>query len=273
MEELREHFEPIIAQQEDDYNEKFCLDTQVQVRNVTKEVPLQTSPILNAIKAQNKTLTNAILASNKAILESNQSLVEAIQSSRKAPSAFEAVNWTPIVQGLATGFAQAFGAQISFPTTPAPEAPLVTPATPEQTPGEVQVLRQEVKQLTNTVNTLAKTVANISQQPAIPDAIVQLMNKQDQRIDRLESMLTAFMQAQIRKDPNNGSNDSGSTPASSTPPASSPSESTPTAPAVPSANSSSSSTPNSPNSLVPKLTPATEAMVQEHGKRGYQLYI
>ena len=46
MQALREHFEPIIAQQEDDYNEQFCLDTQVQVRNISKvEAPIQISPI------------------------------------------------------------------------------------------------------------------------------------------------------------------------------------------------------------------------------------
>ena len=86
---LREHFEPIIAQQEDDYNDKFCLNTQVQVRNITKdEKLLQTAPILKAIKSQNKTITNAILESNKAI-------VEAIKSTRTDPSPRGGVNWTP----------------------------------------------------------------------------------------------------------------------------------------------------------------------------------
>ena len=238
MEALRDHFEPIIAQQEDDYNDKFCLNTQVQVRNITKdEKLLQTAPILKAIKSQNKTITNAILESNKAI-------VEAIKSTRTDPSPWGGVNWTPIVQGLATGFAQSLGAQVSFPTTPSPSA--TTPAA--QTPGEVQELRKEIQQLTNTVNTLAQTVSNMSQQPVIPDAIVQLINKQDQRLDRLESMFTQFMQAQIRNGSNNGSNDSGSTPASSTPLA-------PAAPSVPPAPSG-----------APPVSPATQGMVQDQAK-------
>lgn len=57
---------------------------------------------------------------------------------------------------------------------------------------------------------------------------------------KLESMFTQFMQAQIRKGSNNGSNDSGSTPPAS------------------------SSSPASPAGPTPLASPATMAMVQEH---------
>jgi ElaB/YqjD/DUF883 family membrane-anchored ribosome-binding protein len=186
-----------------------------------------------------------------------QEVVKAIKTlpsgTTPAPSPLGGVNWGPIIQGLATGVAQAFGVQVSFPTTPSPtDAPAAaTPTT--QKPGEVQELRQEIKQLTDTVNTLAQTVTNLAQQPAqqaIPDVITQLFAKQDQRLIRLESMFTQFMQAQIRNSSNNGSNESGSTPPAS--------PSSPAAPASPAG-------PASPNGgPTPLASPATMAMVQEH---------
>jgi len=136
MTKFREHFNPFIVKLEDDYNDKFCGETRIKIRNFTdsynaKDIPSPSlkpsrakapsqTQILQAMQQQ----TNAILESNR---ESNRAILEAMKASQPA------LNWQPIVQGALTGLAQAFGAQLSFPS-PVP----TTPSTPPQAPGEVQ---------------------------------------------------------------------------------------------------------------------------------------
>ena len=224
MQALREHFEPIIAQQEDDYNEQFCLDTQVQVRNLTKvEGPVQISPILNAIKSQNKTITNAIL-------KSNQAIVEAIQTSKPAPSPLTEVNWTPLIQAVATGLAQAFGAQVSFPTTPSPTTAPAAVSSAAQTPGEVQTLNTRLDRLEQLIQ------QHLPQHPAqsqVPQEIISRLNKLEKMVvnqveaqtqltntvNTLTKAVTQLIQSQASNGSNNGSNNSGSSPAAPATPA------------------------------------------------------
>ena len=53
-----------------------------------------------------------------AILESNHLILEAIKASSQ-PSFFGNINWAPIIQGVASAVAPAFGVTVSFSAPPA----------------------------------------------------------------------------------------------------------------------------------------------------------
>lgn len=108
METLREHFEPIITAQEEEYNERFYLDTQVQILNLTKEgeAPSHSPKSFQKSSNLNSQILQAMQQQTNAILESNRVILEGIKSITQRPSPLGGVDWTPIIQGALTGLAK-----------------------------------------------------------------------------------------------------------------------------------------------------------------------
>jgi hypothetical protein len=136
MQALREHFEPIIAQQEDEYNEDFCLETRVKIVNLfgvysssttqtsktTKTRTTQSAMILEAIQQSNVSMQ----AQTNAILQSNAQILEAMRSQTQAPT----INWTPLIQAVATAIPAVVGVSVQPVQTPATQ-PITQTPTPQ----------------------------------------------------------------------------------------------------------------------------------------------
>src|ERR1044072_7029477 len=170
MNKLREHFEPFIVKMEDDYNEEFCGETRIKIRNVTEtgvpspvpksRTPSQTSQILQAMQTMQNTQLQAMQTQTNALLE-------AIKVSQPAPSPLGGINWQPIIQGALTGVAQSFGAQVSFPsptttqTTAASES-VDKSSTFKAMQTQLESLTTSVSQQSKNLESLTTTVQQLS---------------------------------------------------------------------------------------------------------------
>jgi hypothetical protein len=145
-------------------------------------------------------------------------------------------NWSPVVQGLVSGVAAAFGGTVNFPSaTPTPSFPSSAPvATPTAFDTQISTLEAKVETLTSTVNRLANSQ--------------KLANSQISSLTSNMNTLSATLQAFIAASTPKGSSDSNGSSSSSNEPGSS----TPAAPTP-----SFSSQKNSPPviSTLPEVTP------------------
>lgn len=202
----------------------------------------QISPILNAIKYQNKTITNTILESNKAIVEAikdsqplpSSQILQAMQTMQETQIAqtnaiLEAVkssqfNWEPLITVGTTLVDRVIDrllpSQPGVPvqSTPTPTSPMTsaapTPAEVQVSPATDPVILARLDQLSSAVEQLAQTQAHQSK------TIEQLA----QGFNTLTQLVAATTGA-----PSNGSSTPPATPAAPT-----------GAPSVPPAPSSSS---------------------------------
>jgi hypothetical protein len=93
MQILIEHFNPIITDHENDYNEEFCIDTRVEILNISEGSSPPASKHVNNANA----VLEAMQAQTNAILQSNAQILEAIKVQSTSPLA--GLNWTNIAQG------------------------------------------------------------------------------------------------------------------------------------------------------------------------------
>lgn len=250
MEEMINHFQPIITKLEEDYNEDFCGQTRVKIRSLplTPTAP----PALSRPKRSSGSQTQVILESNRQLLEAMQAqtnafiqaqttqsnaILEAIKA-QPQPSLISGVDWTPLLQGALSVAAQALGVQV--PT----QAPAQQSAA--QGPGEDQAINTRLEKLEQLIQQLAQPQA----QPQVPQEILSRLDKLESIVANQAQAQTAMMQAitQLAKsktsNSNNGSNDS-------TPPSTPPSS-----PAPPSTSSGTSMPTISSAPALPEIIPA-----------------
>lgn len=234
MSKFRDHFEPLIVKLEDDYNDEFCGETRIKRRNYTDSCNTKKVPSPSRTKAPSQIL-EAMQQQTGAILESNRAILEAIKLSQPT------LNWQPIIQGALTGLAQAFGAQVSFPSPPP-----TTLSTPPQTPDEIKVLRLEIQEMRQVITQQGQRFEQAITEIAQAQAQQQQANVQmTQAITQLTQVIT---QAIGQTSSNNGSkNSNGFTPPSS------PSDSS-AAPATPVSKKSPPAAPAAPKSSLPEIT-------------------
>lgn len=272
MDALRNHFEPIIASEEEDYNEAFCIDTRIKIVNLTdvnsskapKTRSSQTNVILQTMQQtmqQQAQQTNSIIT---AMQQQTQAILTAIQSqSQQSP-----VNWTPLIQAVATAVPAMVGVPVQLATTTATPTATATPTpTPTQIPAvstatptsavnaskdlltqaqvEALIQRQAPQQTSRQVDEmqeLKSLIKNMKQELLVQRQEAQ--RQQEQFQTQLQAMQSTIFQlsqgfntlsqivAATTGSHSNGSNGSNgsSTPVSSTPVT--PSDSSPAAPAA-----------------------------------------
>jgi hypothetical protein len=174
LDRLEEAFMPILQQMEEEYNEDFNLDTRVKIRDLgpieptkapapaprkTRVPATQTNVILQAMQDNNKTMLQAMQAQTDAMLQ-------AFKTQQTQPT----LNWTPLIQAVASAVPAMVGVPVSIaqpvPTTapPAPVAPTatITPqpaATASTDPGllaQLDSLAKGQASLAQRLNTLAQ---------------------------------------------------------------------------------------------------------------------
>jgi len=120
MEALREHFEPIIASAEDEYNEEFCTDTRIKIVKLTDVE--SSKPLLLELNLLKLLLKFFKLCKqfkpNKHLKPNTNAILEAIKVQNQPSS----INWTPLIQAVAT----AIPAMVGVPSGPA-SAPISAP--------------------------------------------------------------------------------------------------------------------------------------------------
>lgn len=214
MQALREHFEPIIAQQEDDYNEEFCLETRVKIVNLTgvdsssatkttKTRTTQSALILEAIQQSNATMQSQ----SNAILQSNAQILEAMKSQSQA----SAINWAPLIQAVAIAIPAVVGVQVAplqTPTpTPTPAAPVIT--TLPSTDPILARLETKLEAVSNTVAQLQTATSPTPSTPPITDLILAKLEALTNTVNNLSqgfNTLTQIVaQMQASGNPSNGS--------------------------------------------------------------------
>jgi hypothetical protein len=195
MQALREHFEPFIVQQEEDYNDKFVSDTRVNLLNVSKD------DIISQASSRRVSPNTQVLEAIHTLVQSQNTTLEAIKALASAPPQ-PPLNWQPIIQAVISGVAQSFGAQVSFPVsstsqqTPAASAPVeaqVAPALEAKLdklsstvarflgskaglrPCGTQGQAQTIVQLSQTVDTLSQGFNSLSQTIAQQGKILELL--------------------------------------------------------------------------------------------------
>ena len=242
MNYLREWLEPLIENFEEQSGGGgvggFSPRTYIRVTDITglpepEVIPYSASPanvayikdVDKAAKAVKRRATSSqaqTLEALKTIAQGQTTILEAIKASQPTQTAQTTLDWTPIVQGVITAVAPAFGLNMTSPL------PI--------TPGEVQVGPQ-IQALESRLNTVEQILANQNQTlETLSSTLAQLAQGQAQQGKALELLTQLVAQ---KKTP---SNDSGSTP-----------------PAAPSSNSNNG--PKGSASLAPPAsTPASNTL-------------
>jgi hypothetical protein len=107
IEAIQAHFEPILVQMEDDYNEQFDLETRIKITDIgPSKSPAHPSPQFKSSATRGSSQTNSILtamqAQTQALLEANKAQTNAFLESIKslapqpAPQALS-TNWEPLI--------------------------------------------------------------------------------------------------------------------------------------------------------------------------------
>jgi hypothetical protein len=107
-------------------------------------MPFNLEPFFEAIKLQGAQMNLQMERQGAQMVQ----ILEAIKA-QSAPSSFNGINWTPIIQSLIGGLASTFGGNVIFsattPMTQAGPLPIETPTTVAQIPVEVQAQINELK--------------------------------------------------------------------------------------------------------------------------------
>src|SRR6266542_1373093 len=157
-------------------------------------------------------------------------VVNAIKTQPTPSVASTALNWTPLIQGIVTGIASSYGAQVNFPTTSTP---------PTSTPGEVQVaqtpslapIEKKISDLASQVDQIKDSVKVVNEEvntkitnleTKMTKAISQLTIAQTNTNSQINSLtqsvaeLAKIMTLQLSSDSNGNSSSGDSTPPTST---------------------------------------------------------
>ncbi len=229
---LRNHFEPILAKKEEDYNEEFSLDTKIKLidlGSISQRTP--SSPTSATKKVYSKTTSSSQILQAMQTMQETQiaqtnAILEAIKTQQQSPT----LNWTPLIQAVATAIPAVVGVPVSLatpnPVTPASPTTSTTPAAP------VSEIQAQLESLTSTVNTLALTQR---EQSKTLESLSQGFNNLTNTVAQLSQGFNTLTQivAATKGTPSNGSSTPPAAP--STPP------STPAAPAAPSSPSTPAS--------------------------------
>jgi len=129
MEEMMNHFQPIITKLEGDYNEEFCGQTRVKIRSLpstSTAAPAPSRPKRSAgsqtqvILESNRQLLEAMQAQTNAFIQTQTTQTNAILEAMKAqPSLISGLDLTPVLQGVLSVAAQALGVQATPAQAPA----------------------------------------------------------------------------------------------------------------------------------------------------------
>ena len=244
---FKDHFNPILQRMEDDYDDFFDLDTRIQIRDIgpletTTSIPTPTpTPPTTTKKRATKNSDNlqAMQVLTDAILKSNQDQTNAILEAIKVQNTSQpSINWTPLVQAVATAIPAVLGVPVQPTPTPAVTSSPVQQQPAAQPPlevGVIQALQAKITKLDTKVDKIASTQY----------LLVQTQAQLTSTVNNIGQILAVITSTK----PSNDSGSSSNPPATPAAPSTSSAPSTPTTPSAPASSS------------APLASPSTEAMI------------
>jgi hypothetical protein len=244
---FKDHFNPILQRMEDDYDDFFDLDTRIKIRDIgpletTTSIPTPTpTPPTTTKKRATKNSDNlqAMQVLTDAILKSNQDQTNAILEAIKVQNTSQpSINWTPLVQAVATAIPAVLGVPVQPTPTPAVTSSPVQQQPAAQPPlevGVIQALQAKITKLDTKVDKIASTQY----------LLVQTQAQLTSTVNNIGQILAVITSTK----PSNDSGSSSNPPATPAAPSTSSAPSTPTTPSAPASSS------------APLASPSTEAMI------------
>src|SRR5688572_3309898 len=121
------------------------------IKDLESNLSFGLQELSQAMVQSNLEITDSISQMIQAMQQSNAQVLEAIKTQQQSPT----LNWTPLIQAVATAIPAVVGVPVSLatpnPVTPASPTTSTTPAAP------VSEIKAQLESLTSTVNTLALT--------------------------------------------------------------------------------------------------------------------
>jgi hypothetical protein len=251
---FKDHFNPILQRMEDDYDDFFDLDTRIKIRDIgpletTTSIPTPTpTPPTTTKKRATKNSDNlqAMQVLTDAILKSNQDQTNAILEAIKVQNTSQpSINWTPLVQAVATAIPAVLGVPVQPTPTPAVTSSPVQQQPAAQPPlevGVIQALQAKITKLDSKLNQLDTKVDKIASTQYL---LVQTQAQLTSTVNNIGQILAVITSTK----PSNDSGSSSNPPATPAAPSTSSAPSTPTTPSAPASSS------------APLASPSTEAMI------------
>jgi hypothetical protein len=236
LEQIKEHFMPILQQMEEDYNEEFNIDTRVKIRDLgpiesPRPVSTPQTPKASSSRSQTNAIIQAMQAQTQAILQSQQTQTKALLEAVKTPS----INWEPLITVGTTLVDRVIDRLLPpAPQTTAAPASSQTPQTPQtpKTPFFGDLGQIEAKMIARIEQMETQTNAQLAQQNKTLEVLAQSQAQQGKALENLIQTVTQLSQgfntltkivATTTGTPSNGSSTPPAAPSSTPSPASTPS--------------------------------------------------